>query len=506
MLVVLFIIMVITVLSLGFLSQSDVELACGRNMVLKTQMDYLAESGLEHGKGLILNPQDVETEYYKGAAGLQLVDGSDDYYNISVIFDDSDPTDQCNYIIDCNAFRLTGGEMIGRSNLRAQLRLDPCIALWTEGDTTVYDFMTINGDVYCYGALNNNGMIKGDVFSDELTGIGIKSGQKYDAEDLSLAWPGITVNGFIDKQGVTFQSGDFTLSENVSGMLLVDGDLTIQQDSNVNITALKNQPALYVTGDLIVDKNANLNVEGLAAVGGRVLVNRDADVNVLGGLFIKGTLFETALDSSGNNNYAVLYNGPESAAGQFNGALKFDGSDDKIENYSAPGFIDGLSAVTLSLWVKSDVTNANRDILFTREPTGADEELGIRYDREGASGGGENGIKASIKTTTGFEQIESSSGVQTKSWQHLVLTWKNDSNDSHLKLYINGVLNTLRYDSGPVYGTVTGIQKLMLGCGTKNTYWDGLIDDVRIYSYALSPEEVKMLYEGKEPPREKRSD
>jgi len=33
--------------------------------------------------------------------------------------------------------------------------------------------------------------------------------------------------------------------------------------------------------------------------------------------------------------------------------------------------------------------------------------------------------------------------------------------------------------------------------------WNGLIDDVRIYSYALNPEEVRILYEGKEPPRTK---
>lgn len=31
--------------------------------------------------------------------------------------------------------------------------------------------------------------------------------------------------------------------------------------------------------------------------------------------------------------------------------------------------------------------------------------------------------------------------------------------------------------------------------------WNGLIDDVRIYSYALSEEEVKDLYESKEPPK-----
>ena len=52
LLVVLFIVMAITILSLGFLSRSDVELACGENMILKTKMDYLAESGLEHAKDL----------------------------------------------------------------------------------------------------------------------------------------------------------------------------------------------------------------------------------------------------------------------------------------------------------------------------------------------------------------------------------------------------------------------------------------------------------------------
>ena len=50
LLAVLILIMVITVLSLGFLSRSDVELACGRNMVLKEKMDYLAESGFEREK------------------------------------------------------------------------------------------------------------------------------------------------------------------------------------------------------------------------------------------------------------------------------------------------------------------------------------------------------------------------------------------------------------------------------------------------------------------------
>ena len=47
LLIVLFIIMVIMICSVGFLSRSNVELATGQNMALRIQMDYLAESGLD---------------------------------------------------------------------------------------------------------------------------------------------------------------------------------------------------------------------------------------------------------------------------------------------------------------------------------------------------------------------------------------------------------------------------------------------------------------------------
>ncbi|MHC4679209.1 MAG: hypothetical protein ACYTEK_10970, partial [Planctomycetota bacterium] len=143
LLVVLFIVMAITITALGFVSQSDVELACGQNMVMRAQMDYLAESGLEHARGLILNPQDVgpPDEYWKGGTNLQLSSGSD-FYEVRV---DRDAGDFCNYIIDCNAYREKGAERIGLSRLHAELRLDPCIAYWAGSDTTVWPQMTING-------------------------------------------------------------------------------------------------------------------------------------------------------------------------------------------------------------------------------------------------------------------------------------------------------------------------------------------------------------------------
>lgn len=515
LLVVLFIVMVITVLSLGFLTRSDVELACGVNMVTRTKMDYLAESGLEHAKGLILNPQDISTEYWTGGVQQQLVSGSDEYYDLEVSLD---PNDYCNYTIDCNAYRFTKGELTGFSGVRANLRLDPCIALWTGDDTTISSGITIDGDVFCNGSLINTGSIDGDVFADTLTGN--ITGQRYDVSELSLDWPELIIKGFtsnysvdtitsgsisgqtrgsLDPVRICYRDDDLELAGNIeiNSMLLVKGDLVISNSTN-RITAAKNLPALFVTGDLVIEAGGELQVNGLTVVDGNMPVSvGPADVNILGGLFVQGAVYEAMLDSSGNNNNGRLYGGPTwlPTSGKSNGAASFDGIDDKIENDdSIPASLNGLSAVTLSLWVKSDVTYQNRDILFTREPTSADVEFGIRYDASGAMGGGVNGIKASIRTTSNHTQIESSSDVQTTSWQHLALTWQDDPNDSHLKLYINGTLDTPLYDRCPIYGVITGIQKLMLGCGTKNRYWDGLMDEVRIYGRELTATEISNIF------------
>ena len=315
LLVVLFIVMVITILSLGFLSRSDVELACGQNMLLRTQMDYLAESGLEHARGLILNPQDVSSECFTGATGQQLVAGSDDYYDLEVVRDDSEPANRCNYIIDCNSYRLRNGEKIGRSSIRGELRLDPCIALWTGNDTTVWGGVIINGDVYCNGILINNNIINGDVFANDLSGSGSIAGQQRAIGDLSLGWPRVTVDDFtsnypietIDANSLSgkefgpydpvrvcyrnYHNGDLELAGGVQieGMLVVDANLTISGNGNV-ITAGKNLPALLVSGNLIIEDGCGLDVYGLAVVEGQTQISSGAagvNIIVIGGLFVK---------------------------------------------------------------------------------------------------------------------------------------------------------------------------------------------------------------------------
>ncbi|MHC4483507.1 MAG: hypothetical protein ACYSW4_08170, partial [Planctomycetota bacterium] len=372
LLVVLFIVMAVTIMSLGFLSRSDVELACGENMVLRSQMDYLAESGLEHAKGLILNPQDVSSEYWQGGVSQQLY-GGDDYYDVNVIRDDpcNGPTYRCNYEITCEAYRNRNGEKVGRSTLGAELRLDPCIALWTGIDTAVTSAVTVNGDVYCNGTLTSEAVINGDVFAGVLSGS--IAGQHKAVGDLSLEWPRVTVADFIshynvetisagsldsetvgscDPVRVCYRNGDLVLVGNVqiNGMLVVDGGLIVRGDGNI-ITAAKNLSALLVTGDVIIEDGGGLNADGLVVVNGDVQVSAGSNnVGVLGGLFITGRLAETTANSSGSNN-AVIYGDPiwRGSGGRVGGALELDGVNDKVEEPDAGSYLNGLSAITVSL-------------------------------------------------------------------------------------------------------------------------------------------------------------
>ncbi len=319
LLIVLFIVMVATILGLGFITRSNIDLACGRNMALKVQMDLLAESGLVHARGLILNPQDVDTQTYgcwAGVDGQQLVAGSSDYYDIGTNIDISD---HCNYIIDCNAYRLKDGQELGRSSLRAELRLDPCIAFWAGTNTTLADSLRIDGDVYCNGNLTNNAILNGDVFTDGAIIGSEPVGQQYTAAEAEVSWPGdvisssdLSSNYYIESNtyAVTpvdsnYYSGSWPsaggsnpkkvyycdhqleLGGNViiSGTLVVDANLVITGAGN-SITAEKNFPALLVNGELIIQ--GGLEINGLAIVTQQVVVDPNAtNFTVNGGLFIR---------------------------------------------------------------------------------------------------------------------------------------------------------------------------------------------------------------------------
>lgn len=199
-------------------------------------------------------------------------------------------------------------------------------------------------------------------------------------------------------------------------------------------------------------------------------------------------------DSSGNGHEAeeagngVTYG----SAGQFGSSLEFAGSDDYVVDADAETYLNGLTAITVSAWVKADTTGTDRAFLNGEDPAGdgTDDKLSFRYDVAGYEGGGSNLLKAGLTINGTERNIESSSNVQTTGWQHLVLTWQTGDT---MRLYINGQENALTSPEPIISGQLTNIQGLWLGGGPKAD-WDGQLDEVAIWGRQLSAAEVEDLY------------
>jgi len=183
----------------------------------------------------------------------------------------------------------------------------------------------------------------------------------------------------------------------------------------------------------------------------------------------------TAYDSSGNNNDGTIY-GATWINGKFGKALNFDGTDDYV----------------------SDGSNINVDDLSVEALVNVEEfeEWDVIVQRANDDG---RGFALRLGPYSGFAfQAKQYSAVankvkyfcSTNEWYHLVGTY---SSESGLSLFINGEEATTDYNSEAEDGGGT-ILEIGRRANAAQNYFKGIIDEVRIYDRALTPEEVLDLY------------
>ena len=104
-----------------------------------------------------------------------------------------------------------------------------------------------------------------------------------------------------------------------------------------------------------------------------------------------------------------------------------------------------------------------------------------------------NGITVTGTTTAGSKgQFFSQGAIQNGSWYHIVVVYNN----STVTLYINGV------NQGSVYwgGDIVMNPSVPSSIGYWNYFFNGIIDEVKIYSRVLSSQDVLQLYQSLTPP------
>lgn len=208
------------------------------------------------------------------------------------------------------------------------------------------------------------------------------------------------------------------------------------------------------------------------------------------------------LDSSGKNN-AAIFGSPiwQGDAGKIGGALEFYDANDCLRHDVAMNPSGG----TISHWVKLDNTDHRMIIYYEANGEGqvwdgwqhqAGEGIeictGIQTDLGG--GGEPYWYFAYQNGSNSIELIAETPIAQV--WTHYVATWdtKGDA-----VLYIDGKEVASREMSGITFGEKSGtVHKIGKpgdeGAYSANRNFQGLLDELSIYSYALTGAEVQQLY------------
>ncbi len=200
-----------------------------------------------------------------------------------------------------------------------------------------------------------------------------------------------------------------------------------------------------------------------------------------------GSLGDVA-DSSGNSFDGQPFNGLRNSdiAPAIPGSPgtcrygEFDGNNDYIEiPHSAS--LNGSSALTYTAWIRPDSWSGSiRQVMAKSVHEGGDgrAQMGI-FSEDGD-------LKGRVETSDGRTDITTSLPATDGSWTHVALVF----NGTGLFIYTDGVLrNSASFSNRTLVQTNDPIN-ISKQVGTSQYYFDGGIDEVRVYTSALSATEV----------------
>ena len=350
--------------------------------------------------------------------------------------------------------------------------------------------MTLNSTGLSIGALlpSSNLNVNGNAIISEQLFVGGSSGSST-----------LNVNGTI---GFGFQtiSSNTTLGD--SSIVLVDSSsdnitITLPYAGNVSgrqyqIKKISTSNSIWVSGggNLIDDtspielsESNNLASVKLISDGMQWYQLEEIDVNesvaqsnLLGWWKFDEVSGNVASDSNGRNLYATIINGgtfsSNGITAKFKNGLVFDGVDDYVSTEDDSSF-NLIQEFSVSCWIKTNEGTDN--YIFTKNNGNS------LYLRVSASK-----VKFWISTSSAV-WTTGTKNVDDNEWHHIVVMRRGD-----LKLiYVDGLEDASAAATGN--NSTGGAIGFRIGCRDVN-YFQGIIDDFRVFDKALTPAEVLALY------------
>ncbi len=174
-------------------------------------------------------------------------------------------------------------------------------------------------------------------------------------------------------------------------------------------------------------------------------------------------------------------------------ALYLDGTNDylSIKRKNGLNLLAGTKEMTISLWAKPETANSNW-LYYMAPDDYAQNYLTEKYvgllDKSGQ-------LLAERYYNTGARPETATANVTNGEWYHVAGVYT----ESETILYVNGVevdRKSSGYNLSDIFGE-DGVFYIGRANWNAGEYYRGMMDDVSVYNYAVTAEDVTKLYEGK---------
>jgi hypothetical protein len=204
-----------------------------------------------------------------------------------------------------------------------------------------------------------------------------------------------------------------------------------------------------------------------------------------------GTGSNAVKDTSENANLGTMESSMTESdwvPGVYGSALDFDGSDDYIDAGNNSSLND-LSSFTWTLWMKSPNLTTSKALLskpdnagnnpsFLHLDTASSDELRVRV----------------AQTTSATEYWTNNANLANDTWYFIAVTYQDTGTGRH-KIYVNGDEKTYgATNDGSGTKSADSNNSFEIGKMKSGNYWNGLIDNARVYNYVRTPEQVAWEY------------
>lgn len=196
-------------------------------------------------------------------------------------------------------------------------------------------------------------------------------------------------------------------------------------------------------------------------------------------------------DDSSNAHNGINHGASWISNGVYGGAIDFERLD---ENYiEVPSPVINTPPYSICAWVKPETLPFNDNWYFVCNGGATSHSYGFAFYINGL-------IYPDPQWTFAVKRSDAIAGtvfspIESNNWTFLCGTWDGSINNNSIKLYINGNLVGL---TTPIESIVNGPERnLMIGKDSEgqgsdvdNLWYDGIIDEVRIYNRVLNQDEI----------------